>query len=71
MNSEWITDVHDGHRQGTSQSQEEADMNAPSSRDLLATLINLLADQENVKITYEFYDCEASKRFGKELQYGS
>ena len=29
-------------------------MNAPSSRDILATLINLLADQENVKITYEF-----------------
>ena len=29
-------------------------MNAPSSRDLLATLIELLADQENVKITYEF-----------------
>ena len=28
-------------------------MNAPSSRDLLATLISLLADQENVKITYE------------------
>ena len=29
-------------------------MNAPSSRDLLATLISLLADQENVTITYEF-----------------
>ena len=28
-------------------------MNTPSSRDLLATLISLLADQENVKITYE------------------
>lgn len=28
-------------------------MNAPSSRDILATLIELLADQENVKITYE------------------
>ena len=28
-------------------------MNAPSGRDLLATLIELLADQENVKITYE------------------
>ena len=28
-------------------------MSAPSSRDLLATLIELLADQENVKITYE------------------
>ena len=29
-------------------------MNPPSSRDILATLISLLADQENVKITYEF-----------------
>ena len=29
-------------------------MNAPSGQDLLATLIELLADQENVKITYEF-----------------
>ena len=28
-------------------------MSIPSSRDLLATLIELLADQENVKITYE------------------
>ena len=28
-------------------------MNAPSSRDILATLISLLADQENVKITYK------------------
>lgn len=28
-------------------------MNAPSGRDLLATLIALLADQENVNITYE------------------
>ncbi len=28
--------------------------NAPSSQDLLATLISLLADQENVNITYEF-----------------
>lgn len=33
-------------------------MNAPSSRDLLATLIELLADQENVKITYEFSEKE-------------
>ena len=40
----------------------------PSSHDLLATLIELLADQENVKITYE---CEAIKRFGKDPQYGS
>ena len=31
-------------------------MNIPSSRDLLATLIELLADQENVKITYEFVE---------------
>ena len=29
-------------------------MTVPSSRDLLATLIELLADQENVKISYEF-----------------
>ena len=28
-------------------------MNAPSGRDILATLIELLADQENVKIKYE------------------
>lgn len=28
-------------------------MNEPSGIDLLATLINLLADQEGVKITYE------------------
>ena len=28
-------------------------MSIPSSRDILATLIELLADQENVKITYE------------------
>ena len=33
-------------------------MNVPSSRDLLATLIELLADQENVKITYELEDEE-------------
>ena len=33
-------------------------MNVPSSRDLLATLIELLADQENVKITYEFEEKE-------------
>ena len=30
--------------------------NAPHSRDLLATLISLLADQENVNITYEFVE---------------
>ena len=28
--------------------------NTPSTRDLLAILISLLADQENVNITYEF-----------------
>ena len=28
-------------------------MNEPKGIDLLATLINLLADQEGVKITYE------------------
>ena len=33
-------------------------MKAPTSRDLLATLISLLADQENVKITYELEDKE-------------
>ena len=33
-------------------------MNVPSSRDLLATLIELLADQENVKITYQFEEKE-------------
>ena len=31
-------------------------MNVPSSRDLLATLISLLADQENVNISYELAD---------------
>ena len=36
-------------------------MNTPSSKDILATLIRLLEDQENVNITYE---CE-----GKETQY--
>ena len=43
-------------------------MNAPSSRDLLATLISLLADQENVKITYEF---DEDSQLRKETQYGS
>lgn len=28
--------------------------NAPHTRDLMAILISLLADQENVNITYEF-----------------
>lgn len=36
-------------------------MNAPSSQDLLATLISLLADQENVKITYELVNNENVK----------
>lgn len=39
-------------------------MNVPSSQDLLATLISLLEDQENVKIKYEFKE-------RKETQYGS
>ena len=38
-----VTDTKDGYRK-----------NVPSGRDILATLIELLADQENVKITYEF-----------------
>ena len=33
-------------------------MTTPSSRDLLATLIELLADQENVKIKYELEEKE-------------
>ena len=49
-------------------SKIETSKHLPSSMDLLATLISLLEDQENVKITYE---CEALKRFGKETQYGS
>ena len=35
-------------------------MNAPSSRDILATLIKLLADQENVKITYKLEEREVN-----------
>lgn len=35
-------------------------MNIPTSQDLLATLISLLEDQENVKIKYEFKDKEMS-----------
>lgn len=31
-------------------------MKEPKASDLLATLINLLADQEGVKITYELTD---------------
>ena len=37
-------------------------MNTPSGRDLLATLIELLADQENVKITYELEEKEDVRR---------
>ena len=37
-------------------------MAAPSSRNLLATLIELLADQENVKISYEFVEEKESKK---------
>ena len=37
-------------------------MNAPSRRDILATLIELLADQENVKIKYELEDKEDVSR---------
>ena len=33
-------------------------MSIPSSRDILATLISLLADQENVTITYELEEKE-------------
>ena len=33
-------------------------MSIPSSQDLLATLIALLADQENVNITYEIEEKE-------------
>lgn len=36
-------------------------MCAPSSQDLLTTLICLLADQENVKITYELVSKENIK----------
>lgn len=35
-------------------------MNVPTGQDLLATLISLLEDQENVKIKYEFKDKEMS-----------
>lgn len=41
-------------------------MNAPSGQDLLATLIELLADQENVKITYEFVECKTRKEINYE-----
>jgi hypothetical protein len=37
-------------------------MKTPSGCDLLATLINLLADQEGVKITYELEDEEDVSR---------
>ena len=34
-------------------------MNEPNGKDLLATLIALLADQEGVKITYEIEEVPA------------
>lgn len=37
-------------------------MNKPSGRDLLATLINLLADQEGVEIKYELEEKEDVRR---------
>ena len=37
-------------------------MKAPSSREILETLIALLADQENVKITYELEEKEDVRR---------
>ena len=43
MESDWATGVKDGCR-----------TNVPPSRDILATLIELLADQENVRVKYEF-----------------
>ena len=45
-----------------------SEKHTPLGQDLLAILISLLEDQENVKIKYE---CEAVKRFGKETNYGS
>ena len=33
-------------------------MNTPKGKDLIAILINLLADQEGVKITYELEERE-------------
>lgn len=46
--SEWATDIRPSYTTKTAKV-----VNAPHSRDLLATLISLLADQENVNITYE------------------
>lgn len=37
-------------------------MNKPSSADLMAVLISLLADQEGVKITYELEGKEDVRR---------
>ena len=37
-------------------------MGKPSGRDLMAILINLLADQEGVKITYELEEKEDVRR---------
>ena len=40
-------------------------MSAPSSRDLLATLIELLADQENVTIQYTLESAKEVQDAGK------
>ena len=37
-------------------------MNVPNGKDLLATLIRLLAEQEGVKITYELEGVTADAR---------
>lgn len=37
-------------------------MKEPKGADLLATLINLLAEQEGVKITYELKEKESEQR---------
>jgi hypothetical protein len=40
-------------------------VSAPSSRDILAILINLLADQEGVEIKYELEETEDVRRVSK------
>lgn len=45
---DWVTDINPSYRTEIIKAG-----NAPSTQDLLATLISLLADQENVNITYE------------------
>ena len=37
--------------------RKEDVMKKPNGKDLLATLVNLLADQEGVKIEYELEEC--------------